>query len=113
MLVCATSEVATFPSPSLFEVLLEGEINGLRQRRTYTMLDEYDAATDTTSMARTTGYTCAMVARQVIGGLFTQKGISPPEYVGRTPGCWDHLMAGYSARNIHLNETIEELSSAG
>ena len=98
---------------TVFEVLMEGEINGVCQRRTYTMLDEYDAATDTTSMARTTGYTCALVARQVLDGLFTQKGISPPEYVGRTPGCWEHLMAGYSARDIRLRENIEELSRIG
>jgi lysine 6-dehydrogenase len=93
---------------TVFEVTMAGEIDGVSKQFSYTMLDTYDQATDTTSMARTTGYTCSIVTRQVHGGLFTQKGICPPEYVGRTPGCWQHLLAGYAARNIELVETLTE-----
>ena len=56
-------------------------------------------------MARTTGYTCAIVARQVASGLFARRGICPPEYLGQTPGCWEDLMAGYAARGIHVEHT--------
>ena len=91
---------------TVFEVTMAGEADGATKQYSYTMLDTYDPATDTTSMARTTGYTCSIVTRQVLSGLFTQKGICPPEYVGRTPGCWEHLLAGYAERNIRLVETI-------
>ncbi len=74
-------------------------------------LEAFNPETDTSSMARTTGYTCTIVARQVLRGLFTQKGISPPEIVGRTPGCFEDLMAGYAQRNLHLHEHVTELDA--
>jgi lysine 6-dehydrogenase len=93
---------------TVFEVTMTGEVAGTSRTYSYTLLDTYDSATGTTSMARTTGYTCSIVTRQVADGLFNRKGICPPEYVGRTPGCWAHLLAGYAERNIKLVETITE-----
>ncbi len=57
-------------------------------------------------MARTTGYTATIIARQVLAGMFAERGICPPEYVGRTTGCFDHLMAEYARRNISVSEKI-------
>lgn len=96
---------------TVFQVIIEGRKDGQRYRYTYDLLDRYDAETGTSSMARTTGYTCTVVARQVMRGLFTQKGICPPEYVGRTPGCFEDLLAGYEARAIHLSERVSELDA--
>jgi hypothetical protein len=42
-----------------------------------------------------------MVAR----GLYAQKGISPPEYVGKAPGCWDFIRKELAMRGIHYAET--------
>jgi saccharopine dehydrogenase-like NADP-dependent oxidoreductase len=47
-------------------------------------------------MARTTGYTCSVVARQIAKGLFTAEGICPPEFIGRTGGCYENLLAEYA-----------------
>jgi hypothetical protein len=44
----------------------------------------------------------------VLAGLFTQKGICPPEFVGRAKGCFDHLLGEYKKRNILLEEEISE-----
>ena len=92
---------------TVMRVVLEGRKDGREVRYTYDLLDAYDRATNTTSMARTTGYTCTQVARQVLGGQFRQVGICPPEYVGRTPGCYQLLIDGLAARNIVLTETVE------
>jgi saccharopine dehydrogenase-like NADP-dependent oxidoreductase len=92
---------------TVMRIVMMGKQDGRAVRYTYDLLDSYDQATGTTSMARTTGYTCAVVARQVLGGQFTQRGICPPEYVGRTPGCYAPFMAALAARNIVLHETIE------
>ncbi len=97
---------------TVMRVVLEGRKDGRQLRYTYDLLDSYDRATNTTSMARTTGYTCTQVARQVLAGHFRQVGICPPEYVGRTPGCYQSLFAGLAARNIVLAETIEQVTSA-
>jgi saccharopine dehydrogenase-like NADP-dependent oxidoreductase len=91
---------------TIMQVSLEGQKGGKGFTYTYDLLDEYDPVTHTTSMARTTGYTCAIVVRQVARGLFGQKGICPPEYIGRTEGCFEDLLIQYAARQIHLQETI-------
>jgi len=91
---------------TVMQVMVEGEQDGSRVRATYDLLDTYDPVSGTTSMARTTGYTCAIVARQVVTGLFAQKGICPPEYVGREVQCFDDLMAGYKKRGISLRATM-------
>jgi saccharopine dehydrogenase-like NADP-dependent oxidoreductase len=88
------------------QVIIEGQKAGKSVGYTYYLLDEYDEETRTTSMARTTGYTCAIVARQMIRGMFSQEGIFPPEFVGRVAGCYDDLQAEYKIRNIQLRETI-------
>ncbi len=93
---------------TVFQVVVEGHKGNNRICHTYNLLDEFDRTTQTTSMARTTGYTCTIVVRQVLDGLFTQKGICPPEFVGRTEGCFGHLLREYAKRNILLEETVTE-----
>ena len=48
----------------------------------YNLLDRTDRATNTLSMARTTGYTCTAAVNLVLDGKFSRKGICPPEYLG-------------------------------
>lgn len=91
---------------TVMQVVLEGQQSGEMVAHSYYLLDKYDKENQTTSMARTTGYTCSIVARQIIGGLFSQKGICPPEFVGRTPGCYDKLDNELKRRKIQLYETI-------
>ncbi len=89
---------------TVMQVLIEGWDRGHPFLRRFDLFDRYDVASHTTSMARTTGYTCAIVARQVLDGLFDEKGVCPPEYLGRTPGCYEDLLAGYARRGIHVVE---------
>jgi saccharopine dehydrogenase-like NADP-dependent oxidoreductase len=91
---------------TVMQVIVEGRKAEKQLRHTYNLLDRYDEKTRTTSMARTTGYTCSIVARQVIRGLFSRKGICPPEYVGMTNGCWENLLAEYAKRDITVTESI-------
>lgn len=91
------------------QVMVEGRRGGRTVRYTYDLLDRYDRQTGVTAMARTTGYTCAIVARQVLRGLFSRKGICPPEYVGQIPACWEDLVSAYRRRGIRITETITEL----
>ena len=93
---------------TVMRVTITGRKDGQARCYIYDLLDVYDDAHGVTSMARTTGYTCSIVARQVASGLFAQKGICPPEYVGRTKGCWQHLLDGYAQRGINLVETVGE-----
>lgn len=94
---------------TVMQVIIEGEKDGLRERRDFFMLDRFDPITRTTSMARTTGYTCAVAVRQVIAGLFRRKGICPPEYLGATDGCFADMRAELEQRNIQVQEVVTKL----
>ncbi|NOX62216.1 MAG: NAD(P)H-binding protein [Chloroflexi bacterium] len=95
---------------TVMRVIVEGERRGERVRYTYDLLDRYDRETNTTSMARTTGYTCTIAARQVASKLFTEKGVRPPEFLGRTPGSFEDFLVEYAKRGIHLQESITSIS---
>jgi len=96
---------------TVMRVVIEGQQKGRGYRYTYHLLDRYDEETNTTSMARTTGYTCAIIARQVIKGLFTRKGVCPPEFIGQGVRCYENLMAEYEKRNIRVTETVTEITA--
>jgi saccharopine dehydrogenase-like NADP-dependent oxidoreductase len=96
---------------TVMRVAIEGERNGNKVRFTHHLLDRYDEATQTTSMARTTGYTCTIVARQVLKGLFNRKGVCPPEYVGVAARCYDDLLVEYGRRGIRVDEFVEEITA--
>lgn len=93
---------------TVMQVVMEGQREGKRLRYTYYLLDKYDEETRTTSMARTTGYTCSIVARQIMSGRFNQKGICPPEFIGCAKGCYENLLDEYQKRNIRLKERVVE-----
>lgn len=74
-------------------VVIEGEADGRVVTHTYDLLDRYDAETGTSSMARTTGYTCTAAVRLVAGGHWTEAGITPPELLGRERRTADFILA--------------------
>jgi saccharopine dehydrogenase-like NADP-dependent oxidoreductase len=85
---------------TIMRVTVEGLKDGLSRRRVFNLLDRYDRTTGTTSMARTTGYTCTAMARLVASGRYRRPGISPPEFVGREPGCWPFIRAELAKRGV-------------
>ncbi len=91
------------PELTVMRVTVEGERAGKEVTRTYHLLDRYDPATGRTSMARTTGYTCTALVRLVGEGLWTRKGVSPPEWVGRDPECFETVLAHLEARGVGLS----------
>jgi lysine 6-dehydrogenase len=94
---------ATEDEFTVMRVTLKGE-NASRQREevVYNLYDEYSSATNTSSMARTTGYTATAAASMLLDGLFTEKGIFPPELVGKHEICFDYIMNYLADRNIYL-----------
>jgi len=97
---------------TVMQVIMTGEHRGRHERRDFYLLDRFDATSGTTSMARTTGYTCAIVARQILTGMFKQKGICPPEYLGASPDCYAHLLSELGRRNIVVQEAATVLAGS-
>ena len=81
-------------------VQVAGSVHGRQERWTYDLLDRFDRATATTSMARTTGYTCTAMVRLLAEGLYTGPGISPPELVGRVQGCFESVTQHLADRGV-------------
>jgi len=94
---------------TVLRVIIQGEQGGESRRYTYDLLDRYDAATATTSMARTTGYTATMAVRMMARGLYNREGISPPEFIGAFPECVEFILQGLKKRGIEYEETVETL----
>ncbi|MBK9486918.1 MAG: saccharopine dehydrogenase, partial [Chitinophagaceae bacterium] len=71
----------------------------------YYLYDEYDTATQTSSMSRTTGYTCTAALNMLIENLFTEKGVFPPELIGKDETCFHFILNYLGERNIHYRKT--------
>ena len=69
---------------TVMRIRLSGEEADESKAYEYNLLDRTDKATDTLSMARTTGYTCTAAVNLVADGKFSRKGICPPEYLGES-----------------------------
>lgn len=96
------------PELTIMRVTVEGTNNGVRKRITYTLLDHYNKETKTSSMARSTGYTATGAANLILGNLFTQKGVFPPELIGKDKACFDFMLNYLKERGV-IYKKQEEL----
>ncbi len=92
---------------TILKAIIEGEKDSQKIRYSIDLFDKYNPATDTTSMARTTGYTATSTLRLIADGLYTYKGVSPPEYIGKQPECVAYLQAKLQERGVNWVITQE------
>lgn len=71
----------------------------------YDMVDFYEEEKQITSMAKTTGYTAALIARMLGRGAIEQKGIQWPVRVICGELC-DELLGGLRERGVTVTETV-------
>ena len=86
---------------TVMKVIIEGEKNGTVRRIEYNVLDRYEAKTKTSSMSRTTGYTCTAAVHLMAKKLFTEKGVFPPELVGKNKNCFDFVISYLKERGVN------------
>jgi saccharopine dehydrogenase-like NADP-dependent oxidoreductase len=94
---------------TVMRVVISGEQNGKPIEHTWELYDEYNRETDTSSMARATGYACTAAVNAVLSGLYTEKGLSPAEYLGRDEKCFNFIMDYLEERNVFYLKTKESL----
>ena len=100
------AEEEEFTIMNIFVKGLEGD---QRIEYKYELLDRYDPVSKTSSMARTTGYTCTAITQLVLDGHYQRIGISPPEFVGETEGCLENVLEYLKRRGIHYHQTITKV----
>jgi saccharopine dehydrogenase-like NADP-dependent oxidoreductase len=95
-----------------FRVEAVGAKQGRRRRYKIEMVDRYDETLGFTSMARTTSFPGAIVARMIARGDLKATGALPPEQVITGP-LFDRLVDELAAANIQFDVTIEKIETLG
>ena len=86
---------------TVMKVTVRGKnVNGKIEEITYNLHDEYCKETNTSSMARCTGYTATAAANMFLDGLFAEKGVFPPELVGKHESCFNYIVNYLKIRNV-------------
>ena len=97
---------------TVMRVTLKGENeNGEIEEIVYNLYDEYCPETQTSSMARTTGYTATAVANLFLEGLFTEKGVFPPELIGKHEICFKYILNYLKDRNVNYVKNTNKRKS--
>jgi len=73
---------------TIMKVIVKGKTESV----TYDMLDRYDPVTKISSMSRSTGYVATATVNMLGAGLFAQKGVFPPELVGKHKACFEYVL---------------------
>lgn len=76
-------------------------VKGAGKTIVYDLFDKYDPITKTSSMARTTGYTCTAAVNLITKKLFNAKGVFPPELIGKDKACFDFVLEYLKERNVN------------
>ena len=88
---------------TVMRITLKGE----NEKVIYNLYDEYDPTTQTSSMARTTGYTATAAANMFLDGIFSAKGVFPPELIGKYKSCFDYILRYLEERGVQYVKTSE------
>lgn len=96
---------------TVMRITIRGENSmGELEEIAYNLLDEFDTNTQTSSMARTTGYTATAASSMFLDGLFTRKGVFPPELIGKEEACFSYILKYLEERNIHYLKSIRKIT---
>ena len=91
---------------TVMRITLKGEnSDGQQEKVIYDLYDEYNPETQTSSMARTTGYTATAAANMFLDGLFSEKGVFPPELVGKYEVCFNYIFNYLKDRQIQYTRS--------
>jgi saccharopine dehydrogenase-like NADP-dependent oxidoreductase len=97
---------------TVMRVTVKGEnANGKIEEIVYNLYDEYCQETKTASMSRTTGYTATAAANLFLEGVFNEKGVFPPELVGKHEACFNYFIKYLEERNIYYKRTSRIIES--
>ena len=91
---------------TIMKVIIKGQQGGKTKTVQYDLLDRFDTKTLTSSMARTTGYTCTAAVNLLAKGMFNEKGIMPPELVGKHKDCFDFIVDYLKERGVNWRVSI-------
>ena len=88
---------------TVMRIIIEGIENNNKVKYVYDLFDRRDKLSGISSMARTTGFSATAAVNLFLEGKYNQKGISPPEYLGKTEENYNYILNYLKQRNIFYN----------
>lgn len=92
------------PDLTVMEISATGTKDGQAIAETFQLIDHYDHANNISSMARTTGFTCAAGVRLALSHEDLPTGVIPPEIIGQNQVWFDHIFTELAHHNIKINK---------
>lgn len=91
------------------KVVVTGRKFGKTLQTTFELLDKTHRATGTTSMARTTAFPCAVIARMLARGEYRDPGVRPLEMLAANRDAAARFELGLTARGIRWTKESHEV----
>jgi len=92
---------------TVMRVVVRGRSAGEERTERWDLYDRTDRETGATSMARTTGFPCAIVTRMVADGSWKTAGITPPEILGARADLTERMLAELRGRGVEIHHEIQ------
>ncbi|MDY7107711.1 MAG: saccharopine dehydrogenase C-terminal domain-containing protein [Planctomycetota bacterium] len=92
---------------TVMRIIVSGLKDGRERHRRWDLLDYYDRQMNATSMARTTAFPCAIIARLIARGRFARRGVSPPEFIGRDEAIVNEILREHERRGVRYEQSDE------
>ncbi len=92
---------------TIMRVIVEGLKEGKKHCYTYNLYDSYDKKSGVASMSRTTGYTATAAANMFLNGLWTDKGMFPPELIGKDINCFEFILDYLKERGVNYKLEVD------
>lgn len=89
---------------TVLRVEVTGTRGGASKSTVWELFDSTDHAAGATSMARTTGFPCAIAARMLADGAWLRPGIHPPEILGADPAITARILSQLEARGVNVRQ---------
>ena len=83
---------------------VSGKSGGEEKKYVYRLVDYFNHETGVSAMARTTGYTAAIVAGMLAKGMVTEKGVLVTENLAKDPGFTEGLLTELRKRGVQVEE---------
>ena len=83
---------------------VSGKSGGKKKTHVYRLVDYFNHDTGVSAMARTTGYTAAIVAAMMAKGKITEKGVLTPESLAKNPDFTKGVIAELGKRGVKVEE---------
>ncbi|WP_154224107.1 saccharopine dehydrogenase family protein [Marinicella rhabdoformis] len=88
---------------TVMQIAASGVKNGKKTSEAYQLIDHYDDKQNISSMARTTGYTCAAGVRLLLNSNLPT-GVLPPELIGKNNDWFGRIISELASQDIQINK---------